>query len=73
MMKFQFVRLDAPEKASWQNTQTEWQPLNGDGPPTTHEAIWQHQWHWQSGQRNVVVPPQDDAAELPALLRARPG
>ena len=70
MMKFQFVRLDAPEQAAWQNTQAEWQPLNGDGPPTPHEAIWQHQWNWQSGRRNVVAPAQDDVAELPTLLSA---
>jgi len=50
MMKFQFIRMDAPTMPNWNNQQSEWKPMNGDGPPTTHEALWEHQWHWLSGR-----------------------
>jgi len=50
MMKFQFIRMDAPTAPTWNKQQSDWKPMNGDGPPTSHEALWEHQWNWLSGE-----------------------
>ncbi len=67
MMKFQFVRLTAPTTPTWQFNGTGWRPPNGDGPPTTHEAIWRHQWNWLSGQPSAPVEPLDSEDDVPNL------
>jgi len=46
MLKFQFVRMQRPAPSA---VATPWVPMNGDGPPNTHETIWAHQWHWLHG------------------------
>ncbi len=50
MMKFQFVRMEAPASPAWNNRTSEWRAMNGDAPPTVHEALWRSQWHWHLGQ-----------------------
>lgn len=50
MLKFQFVRMARPTAPTWNHDGRAWQPVNGDGPPNHHEAIWQHQWQWFGGQ-----------------------
>lgn len=50
MMKFQFVRMGAPTAPAWDNHSRDWQPMNGDAPPTVHEALWRSQWRWNLGQ-----------------------
>ncbi|MBV7339648.1 HEAT repeat domain-containing protein [Chloroflexi bacterium TSY] len=50
MMKFQFVRLDAPSTPTWNHQESTWRPLNGSAPPTTQETLWQHQWKWHLGE-----------------------
>ena len=47
MLKFQFVRMQRPTPSD--SGVAAWQPMNGDGPPNTHETIWQHQWRWLHG------------------------
>lgn len=49
MLKFQFVRMARPSTPAWDHAGTPWTPMNGDGPPNQHEAIWQHQWQWLGG------------------------
>lgn len=46
MLKFQFVRMQRPMPSA---VAAPWVPMNGDGPPNTHETIWAHQWHWLHG------------------------
>ncbi|MCX6048618.1 MAG: HEAT repeat domain-containing protein [Chloroflexi bacterium] len=50
MLKFQFVRMDRPQAPTWNNTRSDWTPMNGEGPTNQHEVLWQHQWRWLSGQ-----------------------
>jgi HEAT repeat protein len=70
MMKFQFVRLQAPSAPTWNNQSRNWQPINGDGPPTTHETLWQHQWNWESGRRDEALTPIDGPESIPVLVDA---
>lgn len=50
MMKFQFVRMEAPTAPAWNNQSSDWRAMNGDAPPTVHEALWRSQWRWHLGQ-----------------------
>ena len=70
MMKFQFVRMDAPSAPAWNNQTSEWSPLNGDAPPTVHEALWRDQWRWHLGQAGAQDrgAADEDMAALAAQL-----
>jgi len=69
MMKFQFIRMDAPTAPTWNNQQETWKAMNGDGPPTSHEPIWQHQWDWFSGKSSNGTAQADvDLAALRGAL-----
>ena len=50
MLKFQFTRMTRPAEPTWDNRTDEWQGLNGDGPPHTHETLWRDHWNWLSGR-----------------------
>lgn len=69
MMKFQFVRLDAPDGPTWNNQRREWIPLNGDGPPNRHEVIWRHQWQWSLGSQ-LGSNPAVDSGSVSHLVEA---
>lgn len=56
MMKFQFVRMDAPTTPAWNNQQADWLAVNGDGPPVNHNELWAHQWHWHCGGDAAARP-----------------
>ena len=47
MVKFQFVRMDAPEGPAWNNRQDDWTPV--EDTPVDHNELWAHQWRWHSG------------------------
>lgn len=47
MMKFQFVRMDAPVAPAWNNREEAWTRME-DGP-VDHNALWQRQWDWHRG------------------------
>lgn len=55
MMKFQFVRMDAPTAPSWNHQNAEWISPNGDGPPNQHESAWQHTWNWFKGEGSTPL------------------
>ncbi len=69
MLKFQFVRMERPQTATWNNQRATWQPLNGDAPPNRHEVIWQHQWRWLSGKW-TGTPGAEGAERVGALVTA---
>ncbi len=56
MLKFQFVRMRRPAvgTAPAAGQVPAWQPMNGDGPPNSHETIWRHQWQWLHGATGVT-------------------
>ncbi len=52
MMKFQFIRMDAPETPEWNVTDPHWQP-EGINPATpAHRGTWRHVWNWIAGESN---------------------
>ena len=52
MMKFQFIRMDAPEAPEWNATDPHWQP-EGITPATpAHQGTWRHVWNWIAGEPN---------------------
>lgn len=48
MMKFQFVRMDAPSGPTWNNQQADWTPV--EDAPVDHNEIWESQWRWHRGE-----------------------
>lgn len=48
MMKFQFVRMDAPSGPAWNNRQAEWMPV--DDGSVDHNVLWSRQWRWHRGE-----------------------
>ena len=52
MMKFQFIRMDAPQAPEWNVTDPQWQP-EGINPATpAHQGTWRHVWNWIAGESN---------------------
>ncbi|MDQ6419745.1 HEAT repeat domain-containing protein [Paenibacillus sp. LHD-117] len=50
MLKFQFVRLSAPEFPSWNHQNKEM--IVPDGTPALHLNLWQDVWNWLRGERS---------------------
>lgn len=48
MMKFQFVRMDAPTKPAWNNRRDDW--LEVEDAPIDHNVLWEQQWRWHRGE-----------------------
>jgi hypothetical protein len=48
MVKFQFVRMEAPDGPAWNNRQADWTPV-GD-TPVDHNELWSSQWRWHRGE-----------------------
>ena len=52
MMKFQFIRMDAPQAPEWDVTDPHWK-LEDVNPATTgHQGTWRHVWDWMAGEAN---------------------
>ena len=53
MMKFQFIRLDEPNKPEWDVTDPEWKSgsfdENENPAAKKHETAWRLMWNWMSG------------------------
>jgi HEAT repeat protein len=52
MMKFQFVRMDAPSKPEWNVTDPHWKQEDLDPATPIHEGTWRHVWNWVAGESN---------------------
>ncbi len=68
MMKFQFVRMDAPTTPAWNNQQADWVEVNGTA--VDHNELWAHQWRWHrggNGAESKGVSAPGGEADLPAL------
>ena len=61
MMKFQFVRMDAPSGPAWNNRQEEWTAVE-DGS-VDHNVLWAYQWRWHRGESGAQR--DGDAAVAP--------
>ncbi|MBB6673051.1 HEAT repeat domain-containing protein [Cohnella nanjingensis] len=51
MLKFQFVRLRAPEYPSWNHQSKEM--IVPEGTPAVHLNLWQDVWDWLRGERTA--------------------
>lgn len=54
MLKFEFMRTQAPTSPSWDNREPEWTPPASIEPPLyPHEAMWRDAWYWLSGREEA--------------------
>ncbi len=51
MLKFQFMRLHAPDKPTWNHLQSD-MPLV-EGTPFTHLTLWHDIWNWLRGEHDT--------------------
>ena len=52
MMKFQFIRMDAPKVPEWNVTDPHWQPEDINPATPMHQGTWRHVWNWMAGESN---------------------
>jgi hypothetical protein len=53
MLKFQFIRMEAPQHPTWNNENSMWAPVENDDPPYKHQVMWRHCWNWLSGRNGL--------------------
>lgn len=52
MMKFQFIRMDAPQAPEWNVTDPHWNPEDINPATPAHQGTWRHIWNWVAGESN---------------------
>ena len=52
MMKFQFIRMDAPQAPEWHVTDPHWKLEDIDPATPAHQGTWRHVWNWMAGESN---------------------
>ena len=56
MMKFQFIRLDEPQKPEWNVESKNWNTheydFNENPASQKHQTTWRHVWNWMTGNGN---------------------
>ena len=52
MMKFQFIRMDAPQAPEWNMTDPQWKPEAINTATPAHQGTWRHIWNWAAGESN---------------------
>ncbi len=52
MMKFQFIRMDAPQAPEWNVIDPHWKLEDNDPAAPTHQGTWRHVWNWMAGESN---------------------
>lgn len=52
MMKFQFVRMNAPSGPAWNNMDASWRQV--EDAPVDHNVVWAHQWRWHRGESRAT-------------------
>jgi len=55
MLKFQFVRMEAPTAPSWNHGGGDWPGYEGQNPEERHDVIWRHMWNWLKGEQAAPV------------------
>ena len=69
MMKFQFVRMDAPTGPAWKNERANWGKV--EEAAIDHNVLWEQQWRWHRGETGTASNGSlGDEAEIPALAEA---
>jgi hypothetical protein len=58
MLKFEFMRTEAPLAPSWNNRELTWKAPTAFTPPISkHEPIWEETWNWLSGRIGCISNP----------------
>ena len=52
MMKFQFIRMDAPQAPEWNVTDSHWKLEDSGSALPSHQGTWRHVWNWLAGESN---------------------
>ena len=52
MMKFQFIRMDAPQVPEWNVTDPQWKSEDINPATPAHQSTWRHIWNWMAGASN---------------------
>lgn len=52
MMKFQFIRMDAPQAPEWNVTDPHWTEEGLHPATPAHRGTWRHVWNWMGGVSN---------------------
>ncbi|MBO0600644.1 HEAT repeat domain-containing protein [Sporosarcina sp. E16_3] len=71
MLKFEFMRTEAPVAPSWNNENEEWKtPSSANELFYQHEEMWNETWDWLSGKVGAIAETRknSDVAKLSALL-----
>jgi hypothetical protein len=56
MLKFEFMRTQAPTAPSWDNKDKEWMaPASFTAPIHQHELLWKETWNWLSGHVGSIA------------------
>ena len=50
MLKFEFIRMDAPEQPAWDCRDPEWREPSAL-PPFPHRGLWRQSWNFLNGRR----------------------
>lgn len=72
MLKFEFMRTEAPTAPSWNHQSPEWKtPLSANHLFFQHEEMWEETWNWLSGKIGSMAETRldSDVQELAKLLR----
>lgn len=69
MLKFEFMRTEAPKAPSWDCVDPEWrQPASFSTQIVEHEEMWKDTWNWLSGQvGSLANTVEADAAQVQEL------
>jgi HEAT repeat protein len=70
MLKFEFMRTQAPVSPSWDNREQEWvAPATVNPAVHSHQVLWQETWDWLSGRTAIDdagVGTEMDASQVSA-------
>ncbi|MCQ6562055.1 HEAT repeat domain-containing protein [Paenibacillus mendelii] len=69
MLKFEFMRTQAPESPSWNNQETAWRkPASYSTPFGEHDVLWEETWNWLSGRMGSMAGTKPASAEQVSSL-----
>ncbi|MDQ8738298.1 HEAT repeat domain-containing protein [Paenibacillus sp. LHD-38] len=61
MLKFEFMRTEAPAQPSWNNQVSEWQePSDLALPIAVNETLWEETWNWLSGSMGSLAESREE-------------
>jgi hypothetical protein len=61
MLKFEFMRTQAPEAPSWNNVVKGWSPIeNSDSNIVSQPVLWEEHWNWLSGRIGSLTDSKPD-------------